>query len=203
MAEPVIVDLLRHGEVAAEGWAFRGRTDIPLSEKGWQQMRAVGDILNDERLDQVGTSPMQRCRDFARELSAQQAFRLTVLDAMREMDFGEWENRGFKELEDQYGALLQRFWQSPVGICPPDGEPFDAFAERVIEGWKAWLDTASGERRLLVAHGGVIRVLLAYLLDMPMAALWRLHLPHAAWCRVSLLEGQQPRLLFLNREAEA
>jgi len=203
MAEPVIIDLLRHGEVAAEGWAFRGRTDVPLSEKGWQQMRAVGAALNGERLDQVGTSPMQRCRDFAGELSAQQDFHLIVLETMREMDFGEWENRGFKELEDQYGELLQRFWQSPVGICPPDGEPFDAFAERVIEGWKAWLDAASGERRLLVAHGGVIRVLLAYLLDMPMAALWRLHLPHAAWCRVSLLEGQQPRLLFLNREAEA
>ena len=202
MAEPVIIDLLRHGEVAAEGWAFRGRTDVPLSEKGWQQMRAVGTALKGERFDQVGTSPMQRCHDFAGELSAQQDFHLTVLEAMREMDFGAWENRGFKELEDQYGALLQRFWQSPVGICPPGGEPFDAFAERVTEGWKVWLDNVSGERRLLVAHGGVIRVLLAYFLDMPMAALWRLHLPHAAWCRVSLLEGQQPRLLFLNREVE-
>jgi len=53
-----------------------------------------------------------------------------------------------------------------------------------------------------VAHGGVIRVLLAYLLDMPMNALWRLHLPYAAWSRVSLCEGHQPRLLFMNCVAE-
>ncbi len=202
MAEPVVVDLLRHGEVAAEGWAFRGRTDAPLSEKGWRQMRRVGDALNGERLDQVGASPMQRCHAFARELSVRLGSDFITLDEMREMDFGDWENKGLEELEDQYGALLRRFWQSPVGICPPAGESFDVFAERVVEGWKAWLDTVSGEQRLLVAHGGVIRVLLAYLLDMPMAALWRLHLPHAAWCRISLLEGQQPRLLFLNREVE-
>ncbi len=200
VAEPVVVDLLRHGEVAAKGWAFRGRTDIPLSKKGWQQMRSVGAALNGERFDQVGTSPMQRCYAFANELSARQGADFITLDMMREMDFGAWENKGFKELENQYGALLHRFWQSPVGICPPDGEPFNGFSERVIEGWKVWLKAASGERRLLVAHGGVLRVLLAWLLDMPMDALWRLHLPHAAWCRVSLLEGQQPRLLFLNRE---
>jgi len=202
MAKPVVVDLLRHGAVAAKGWAFRGRTDIPLSEKGWQQMRSVGKALNGERFDQVGTSPLQRCRDFASELSAQQDSDLITLDAMREMDFGDWENKCFEELEDQYGKLLSCFWKSPVGICPPNGEPFDDFAKRVIAGWQTWLDTAGGERRLLVAHGGVIRVLLARLLDMPMAALWRLHLPHAAWCRVSLFKDQQPRLLFLNREVE-
>jgi len=199
MAEPVIVDLLRHGEVAAEGWAFRGRTDIPLSDTGWQQMRGVGRELADESFSQIATSPLQRCDCFSREFSKQLKVPVVQLEGMREMDFGAWENRGFAELEAEYAEMLHRFWQSPVGIQPPEGEAFDSFVVRVVESWDAWLEGSSGEHRLLVAHGGVIRVLLAYLLDMPMPAIWRLHLPYAAWSRVSLLQGQLPRVLFMNR----
>jgi len=199
MAEPVIVVLLRHGEVAAEGWAFRGSTDTPLSETGWQQMRGVGQELAHKSFSQIGTSPMQRCKLFSREFSGLVDAPVIELDSMREMDFGAWENRGFAELEAEHGEMLHRFWQSPVGIHPPEGEAFDSFAVRVVESWEAWLDGASGEHRLLVAHGGVIRVLLAYLLDMPLPAIWRLSLPYASWSRVSLLEGQQPRVLFMNR----
>jgi len=197
MTEPVIIDLLRHGEVAAEGWAFRGSTDLPLSDTGWQQMRRVSESF--ERFDAIATSPLQRCRLFAEELAGRQKTGLSTLENMREMDFGAWENRSFDELETEYGALLHRFWQSPVGIQPPDGELFESFSQRVIAGWDSWTASDAGARRLLVAHGGVIRVLLAHVLDMPMSALWRLHLPYASWSRISLCEGHQPRLLFMNR----
>ncbi|MDX8396167.1 MAG: alpha-ribazole phosphatase [Mariprofundaceae bacterium] len=200
MAEVVVVDLLRHGEVDAEGWAFRGSTDVALSQKGWQQMRDVGDSLSSESFSKIGTSPLQRCFDFSKEMSSKKEIELETLENMREMDFGDWENRGFDELESEYGDLLHQFWQSPVGLCPPGGEAFEVFTQRVITGWQQWLADASGEHRLLVAHGGVIRVLLAHLLGMPMAHLWRLHLPYASWSRVSLLQGEQPRLLFMNRE---
>lgn len=199
MAEPVVIDLLRHGEVAAGGWAFRGSTDTPLSETGWRQMRAAGSLLAGEPFSQIASSPMQRCCRFAGELAAGLGVPLNDLPDMREMDFGEWEDKGMQELEAEHGELLRRFWQSPVGIHPPGGEAFDCFASRVVEAWEAWLFGASGEHRLLVAHGGVIRVLLAHLLDMPLPAMWRLYLPYASWSRVSLLDGQQPRLLFLNR----
>ncbi len=200
MAEPIVIDLLRHGEVKADGWAFRGRTDVPLSENGWQQMRSVAALF--ESFDHIATSPLQRCRLFAEEINATQKISLTMLDDIREMDFGAWENRDFAELEAEYGSLLQQFWQSPVGIQPPDGELFDTFSERVIDCWHAWVKSNIGNHRLLVTHGGVIRVLLAHLLDMPMAALWRLHVPYASWSRVSLLDGHQSRLLWMNRLVE-
>jgi len=196
--KPVIIDLLRHGEVDAEGWAFRGSTDLSLSESGWRQMRSVAAYF--ESFDHIATSPLQRCRLFAEELNDKQHTNLLTLHDMREMDFGAWENRSFDELETEYGPLLHQFWQSPVSVQPPDGEAFDDFSRRVISCWQEWLEMASGNHRLLVAHGGVIRVLLAHLLDMPMDALWRLHLPYASWSRVSLCEGHQPRLLFMNRE---
>ncbi len=200
MAEPIIIDLLRHGEVAADSWAFRGSTDIELSERGWRQMRSASAAM--DKAEHIATSPMQRCRRFAEELSGQLQTELITLGDMREIDFGDWENLGFDQLQAEHGPLLQQFWQSPVGICPPGGEPFDVFACRVIENWQAWINSDVGNRRLLVAHGGVIRVLLAHIMDMPMSSLWRLDLPYASWSRVSFLEGHQPRVLFINRTPE-
>ena len=197
MADPVIIDLLRHGEVAADSWAFRGSTDIALSEKGWKQMRTASAAM--DRVDHIATSPMQRCKHFAEELSAKQQTDLMTLDNMREINFGDWEGLSFEQLEAKHGPLLQQFWQSPVGICPPQGEPFDVFTCRVLEAWQTWINADVGNHRLLIAHGGVIRVLIAHIMDMPMSSLWRLDLPYASWSRVSLLEGHQPRVLFMNR----
>jgi len=197
MSEPVVVTLLRHGAVDAEGWAFRGRTDVPLSTSGLSQMRAAA--AGFDRFDHIATSPRQRCKLFARELSEQHGCDLLTLDDMAEMDFGNWENRSFDEITGSGQQLLHQFWQSPVGIQPPNGEAFDSFSQRVIDCWEAWINSDVGQQRLLVAHGGVIRVLLAHILNMPMHALWRLHLPHVSCSQVSLLAGHQPRLLFMNR----
>jgi len=200
MPESIItIDLLRHGEVEAEGWAFRGSTDLPLSDTGWQQMRSVAGSF--ERFDQIATSPLQRCRLFAKELSNKQGSEIMQFGDMREMDFGDWENKSFDELNQLNSSLLNSFWNSPVGIQPPGGEAFDAFSMRVIAAWEVWVAEDCGAQRLLVAHGGVIRVLLAHCMDMPMSALWRLHLPYASWSRISLCAGHQPRVLFMNRES--
>jgi len=201
MSEPVVITLLRHGEVDAKGWAFRGSTDIPLSPLGWNQMRAAIPFLKE--IDHIATSPLQRCRLFAEELSAQQQTGLSTLDHMAEMDFGDWENKSFDEIGGSDRQILQQFWESPVGIQPPNGEAFDDFSQRVIDCWQVWIKSDVGQNRLLVAHGGVIRVLLAHTLDMPMHALWRLHLPYASCSQISLLAGHQPRLLFMNRAAES
>ncbi|MFC1536386.1 histidine phosphatase family protein [Pseudomonadota bacterium] len=200
MAEPVIIDLLRHGEVEGAQWAFRGSTDVPLSTLGRAQMNAVGVALDGKQFSTIASSPLQRCRLFAELLANSRNTQLEVLHDMREIDFGDWEGKGSQEIDEN---LLKQFWSSPVGFCPPGGESFDVFTSRIITSWEQWLDGADGEHRLLVAHGGVIRVLLGHLLNMPLDSIWRLHLPYASWSRVSLLDGQQPRVLFMNQESQA
>jgi len=202
MAEPVIIDLLRHGEVEGPVAIARGcRTDVPLTENGWSQMDAVAQALHREgSLTAIATSPVSRCALFADQFSSRAGVPLSVLEQMREIDFGHWEGKQAHEIAEQ--ALLTRFMENPNGIQLPGGESFNLFAERIIEEWESWLSGASGEHRLLISHGLVKRVLLSHLLAMPLSHLWRLALPYGAWSRVSLLHGEQPRLLFLNREVQ-
>ncbi len=196
MAEPVIIDLLRHGEVQGTHWVFRGSTDVALSQTGWLQMQTVAEQVSSIAFSQIASSPLSRCRLFAESFAAQQNTSCEMLTDMREMDFGGWEGHGAQHIGE---AELHQFLANPVGFCPPQGESFDSFAARVIKCWQTWLQDADGEHRLLVAHGGVMRVLLAFCLDMPLASINRLHVPYAAWSRISLLEGERPRVLFMNR----
>jgi len=199
MAEPVVIDLLRHGEVEGDISMARGcRTEVALTANGWRQMQAVADALSDTPLQQVATSPLGRCHDFASELAAQRNIELAVLDGMREVDFGDWDGKSVAEIGD--AAAVSQFLINPSDITPPGGEHHTQFHTRVVDCWQQWLDGVSGDHRLLVAHGGVIRVILCHLLQIPDSAYWRLALPYGAWSRVSLLEGEQPRLIFLNRE---
>ncbi|MDQ6951295.1 MAG: histidine phosphatase family protein [Mariprofundales bacterium] len=200
---PLVVDLLRHGAVDAAEWAFRGGgTDIALSHVGWQQMMRVADHLPWDAIDEVAASPMQRCYQPAQQFSEQHdAVPVHTIEAMRELDFGAWEGKGWQELAPDYQSELDVFWQQPQGFTPPQGEPFDDFVARVQQGWMQWTGNATGHR-LLIAHGGVIRVLLALILGMPMDGVWRLDLPFASWSRVSLLAGHAPKLCFLNRLVE-
>lgn len=199
---PIVIDLLRHGEVEGPAAVARGcHTDAQLTDHGWRQMQAVGIALREQgSLQSIATSPLSRCATFAGHLGQQLALPVQRLNAMREIDFGRWEGKQGYEIAEQ--DALQCFMQNPAGVLIPEGESIEQCAARVLAGWQAWLDQLEGGHHLLVAHGVVIRVLLAGMLGLPLSCLWRLTLPYAAWSRVSVLQGEQPRLLFLNREPD-
>jgi len=194
MLKPILIDVLRHGEVEGRQHVARGSTDEPLSAWGWQQMMQVKASIG--TVDSIATSPLKRCRLFAESCAEP----IEVCDDMRELDFGDWENKSNDEVDDQ--ALLQQFFDDPTDFQAPNGEHFQDFSQRVIQAWETWLEGGEGEHRLLMAHGCVIRVILAHLLGIPTSHIWRLTLDYASWSRVSCMQGEQPRVLFINRNAE-
>jgi len=193
MSKPIIIDLLRHGEVAGRKHVARGRTDTPLSDIGWQQMQAVKGLIG--RVDQIATSPLERCRLFAEACDEP----VLVLKNMQEIDFGNWEDKASHEVEDQ--SLLNSFFDDPYAFQAPNGEAFEIFTKRVVNAWDTWLQDDAGRHRILLAHGCVIRVLLMHILGMPSVNFWSLVIDPAGWTRISCLQGEKPRVMFINRNA--
>ncbi|WP_440996368.1 histidine phosphatase family protein [Arhodomonas sp. SL1] len=194
------VDLIRHG-MPVGGQRYRGHRDDPLSEQGWRQMwAAVGDAAP---WDLVVTSPLTRCRAFAESLAARHAIRLVVEPRFAEISFGEWEGRTVTEILAQSPEQLSGYWADPVAGTPPGGESLEAFRGRLLAGWEALL-ARDCRRALLVGHGGLIRVLTAALLDMPLAAALRLEVPNAALTRFRVqsdINGRvSPSLVYHARE---
>ena len=59
--------LIRHGkpEFPDEQKYCIGRTDLPLSEEGRTQIRALGETFAGRRIEKIYTSPLKRCRESA------------------------------------------------------------------------------------------------------------------------------------------
>lgn len=190
------VDLIRHGEPAG-GIRFRGHTDDPLSETGWAQMRAA--VQGESQWQVVVSSPLLRCAEFAAELAARAGVPLETEARFKEIGFGEWEGRTPEELMHSAPDCLDRLWRDPAGYTPPGGERLEAFAARVTASWNDTLARHAGKKILLVAHGGVNRVILCHALQIPLQYMFRLEVPFAGLSRIRILgSGAEalPQLVF-------
>jgi alpha-ribazole phosphatase len=175
------IDLLRHGEPVG-GARYRGQLDDALSEKGWRQMWRTVEGMSEWQ--QIVTSPLLRCSSFAVALGERLQLPVPEEPRFREVGFGEWEGRTRVELEKIDPGQVTRFLQDPVNSRPPGAEPLEDFTGRVQAGFDDLLDRFTGQSVLVVAHAGVIRAIMAYVLEVPPARMYRIHVANAGLSRI-------------------
>jgi len=179
----IVAGLLRHGEVEG-GTRFRGSTDDPLTSIGLQQMR---DATKGECCwGQVVTSPLQRCTAFADDYAVQHQIPITREERIAELHFGAWEGCTPTELMVTQSVALKRFWKNPLENTPPDAELLTDFISRVHNAWHDMMCKYAGQRVLIVAHGGVIRVLLCYIQNQPIDRLLEIEVKHGDLFTISI-----------------
>ncbi|MEP1215454.1 MAG: alpha-ribazole phosphatase family protein [Marinobacter sp.] len=189
-------DLIRHGEPAG-GPMFRGSKDDPLSDTGWQQINAA--ITEDDHWDLIITSPLLRCQAFAWQLARQRQLPVHEEPQLREIGFGDWEGRTSTDILAHTPDALARFWSDPVNHPPPGGEAITAFSERVTRAWQHWQCEASGKRVLVVCHGGVIRMILAEVMGIPLQRSFSaIAVPYACRSRIRIDESRHGLLSCLQ-----
>ncbi len=196
--DPVIVTVLRHGEVAGRTHVFRGTLDEPLGARSGVQMQQSLEHCGAYGFDTVATSPLRRCHDFAAEYAMQHGLPLQVLPPFGELSFGDWEGLTPDEARARHPAEYQAFRTTHGEQAPPHGETLAQFRKRVALGWHEWLAQDAGTNRLLITHAGVIRALLMELFGFTPAQAFQIALPEAACLRISWLHGQPPFLLSIN-----
>ncbi len=176
-----VVDLLRHGEPVG-GSRYRGQQDDALSELGWRQMWAAVD--GKAPWQQIVSSPLQRCHAFASALAERSGIALECEPHFAEVGFGEWEGKTRAELEQLDPGQVARFLADPVAHRPAGAEPLDAFVSRVSDAFSRMIERHAGQSILVVAHAGVIRAIIAGVLDMPPSAMYRIHVGNAGITRL-------------------
>lgn len=189
----MIIDLMRHGSPIG-GNLYRGHSiDHPLCEKGWQQMRdAIGEY---NEWDQILTSPMIRCHDFARELQQRHNIPIKTIDALKEVGFGQWEGKSSEEIDRQ--EYLD-FYRDPLNNRPEGSEPLEDFINRVVQSWKKLLREYHGQHLLIVAHAGVIRAIIAHIIYSELVGMYKISVEHGKICRIEITERSGAVLKLLN-----
>ncbi|MCA2220013.1 bifunctional RNase H/acid phosphatase [Nonomuraea aurantiaca] len=179
--------LLRHGETPLSvDRRFSGLGDAELTTKGLAQASAAAERLSREpyHLDVIVTSPLKRARQTAEAVAQRAGLAVEVDDDLREADFGAWEGHTFTEVQRGWPAELAAWLADPT-TAPPDGESFEAVAERVKRAEERLVERYEGRTVLIVSHVTPIKTLLRFALMAPPAALYRMHLDLAC---LSLIE---------------
>jgi probable phosphomutase (TIGR03848 family) len=175
------VILARHGRTTANATGvLAGRTKgVGLDELGIGQARAAGERLSGLPLAAIVTSPLERCRQTAREIGAAQPTTLKVASerGLLECDYGDWTGRDLKTLAKE--GLWRTVQAHPSAAVFPGGESMAAMAARAVEAvrrWDARIEAEHGPDAVWVAvsHGDVIKAVLADALAMHLDAFQRI-----------------------------
>jgi alpha-ribazole phosphatase/probable phosphoglycerate mutase len=169
------VVLVRHTETeeSARGRCY-GRLDVGLSPRGLRQAKALADALAGLPLAAVYSSPLARALDTARSLAAARALEPTVLEALAELDFGDLEGLTYDEIGAERPELFRAWMDEPALVRFPGGESLADLRARVLPALEQIRGRHERESVAVVAHGGVIRVVLADVLGLQDGALFRL-----------------------------
>lgn len=148
--------LARHGETLwSRTGQHTGTTDLPLTEEGKCQVKALAARLQGAEFDVVRSSPSQRASDTAAALGRP----FDTDERLTELDYGAYEGLTTVQIRGRRPA-----WDLWFNGCP-EGETVDDVAGRVDAMLQELIE--SGARSaLLVGHSHTFRVLAARYLGM-------------------------------------
>ena len=143
-----------------------GQRDTPLTDIGRAQALEAAETLADYKFDHVYTSDLIRALEQTRAVLARQKFPVshTLVPELRERSGGSVEGIKYTALKKRMSPRKYKLWQRDFFEAPPDGESLHDVALRVLP----WFDDnvipriSKNENILIVAHAGVIRVLISY-----------------------------------------
>ncbi len=163
-----VLYLVRHGETDfnVEG-RLQGRYETNLNARGRQQAGVCAGVLRDlfardgRRPDDCAyvSSPLRRARETMEIVRAALGLDpggYSVDDRLMEISYGEWEGFTLAEIQARDPDVLARRDRDKWDFVPPGGESYRQVAERV----GAWYAAVTRDT-VVVAHGGVARVLMA------------------------------------------
>jgi len=93
----------------------------------------------------------------------------TILDDLREVDFGDWTGFRWHEIQERFGVAAYDWLEIMEQGGIPNGESADALKARVRPCVQRILDENANRSVAVVCHGGIVRAILSLLLEIPLA----------------------------------
>ena len=191
---PTTVYLIRHGEVeAAYRDRFVGTTDAPLSANGEAQIGMVRDFILNNTAGRppaaIYTSTRQRAIKSASIIADPLGLVPELLPALGEIDFGAWENLTYAQIRERWRAELDAWMCSPFHTGAPGGERLADIQARAVSAFNRITGDHPDETVVIVAHGGVNRIILCHVMGIPGEHIFHLEQDHAAINIISFFDG--------------
>ncbi len=165
-SKKTILWLVRHGQTDwnLEG-RYQGQADTPLNPTGIEEAGRAAQQLADRPFEMVYASDLQRARRTAELIAQARNAPVHVDPRLREISLGEWEGQIFDLIQVNYPNEVAQRKLSPLTFRAPGGESIQDIWSRVKPVVNEIAARNVGKEVVLVSHGLVLAVLLAYARD--------------------------------------
>jgi probable phosphoglycerate mutase len=155
--------LVRHGENKANvtrEFSYK-KVDYPLTELGVRQAEQTAayfaGMTGDQRIDAIFSSPLKRAVQTAEIIGAATGHGVTVIEELREINCGEFDGAPPTDALWEHHDRILRSWRDGDHSAQfPGGEDFHMLRARARKALAQTVVDRSGQRLLIVAHGGII-----------------------------------------------
>ena len=179
--------LIRHGEVEARyHGVFGGRIDMNLSPRGKRQAKVLAEYLGAKTIDAIYASPMKRVQQTLAPTLKAGGYTQTVMADLREIDFGDWTGLNWETVRDRFHFPVHEWLHQIEKPGAPNGEDRRRFAARVEPCLREIIRRHPGGNVAVFCHGGVIRMILSLLIDVPLPTTNAFEVEYASITQVAL-----------------
>jgi alpha-ribazole phosphatase len=183
--------LIRHTSLQVASGVCYGQSDIDVAASFMDEAAQLKTKLVEMTFDAVYTSPLQRCVKLANALNLGDSiedYRLA------ELNFGDWEMQAWDAIPRD---IFDDWAHDYANKAPPNGETFSQLQQRGLRFLEEMQKKHADKNVAVVTHGGLIRALLAHVLNMELKGLFRFSIDHAS---VTQLDFSQkvPKITFVN-----
>lgn len=178
---PTRLILVRHAEpeANARGRCY-GTLDVRLSETGRRRALELGEQLAAADASAVFASPRIRAVETAELVAQARGLHVSVRGDLRELHFGSLEGRRYDEIAVAMPELYQRWMAAPTTVEFPGGESFADLRARAVAAVASIRARHRHATSIVVTHGGVIRAVVADVLELPPEAIFRFAVGYAS-----------------------
>jgi alpha-ribazole phosphatase len=168
--------LVRHGQVIGfEELRANGHTDVDITETGRLQMEALAERLRFVDIDIIYSSDLIRTEKGALIIGRHHNKPYHKKRELREIYFGEWEGKSLSEIDKDYPGEFEKRLKDIANYRPPgNGESMEDLSGRVHSCLTDILTENVGSTILIIAHGGVNRLILCKELGMDISNLFNI-----------------------------
>lgn len=184
---PTRLLLVRHAEVEVRYQKiFGGAIDMNLSPRGRDQAAMLAKFLCAREVDSVFASPMKRVQQTLEPYLKNGAPAQTIVPELREVDFGEWTGLNWEQVCRRFHLLTHEWLDHIERGVAPHGESGPQFRARVEPALKKIIKKHHGGTAGIFCHGGVIRMILSILLEIPLPRTNMFEIEYAGVTQIAL-----------------
>ena len=196
-----VILLIRHGENDwVESGRLAGRTPgVLLNQKGRAQAQRLAELLADQPIAAIYSSPLERCMETAQPLAQRLNLEVCAEPGALEVDYGEWRGRALKELAQL--PEWQKVQHYPSTFRFPGGETLREVQQRALATMERLHEQHANQLIAVFSHGDVIRTTVAHYLGTPLDLFQRVSISTASVSVLSFTD-HMPMVLSVNRVDE-